>query len=137
MSHYRAPTPLLRFALLGDAFASGATGLLMAAASGPLSSLLGLPSTLLLWAGLSLLPWAIFVGVVGSRALVNSTAVWAIVAVNTLWFVDSIALLLGGWVQPTALGVAFVVGQAVVVLAFAEAQFVGLRRAPRAQLAAA
>jgi hypothetical protein len=128
---------LLRFALLGDAAASGATGLLMAVVSGPLSGLLGLPPGLLFWAGLALLPWAGFVGVVGSRPLVQSAAVRAIIAVNALWFVDSIALLLGGWVQPTALGVAFVTGQALVVLAFAHAQFVGLRRAARLRAATA
>ena len=41
-------TPFLRTALLGDAAASGATGLLLVIAAGPLAPLLGLPEPLLL-----------------------------------------------------------------------------------------
>lgn len=132
MSTSFQPSRLLRFALLGDAVASGATGLLMAAASGPLSGLLGLPQQLLLYAGLFLLPYAAFVGYVGTRAIVSRGAVWTIVVANALWVVESIALLVSGWGGPTTLGYAFVVFQAVVVLAFAELQFMGLRKAPRA-----
>ncbi len=51
-------TPFLRLALLGDAAASGATGLLLATAAGPLAPLLGLPEPLLRSAGLVLLPYA-------------------------------------------------------------------------------
>ncbi len=39
-------TPFLRFALLGDAAASGATGLLLITAAEPLAPLLRLPTTL-------------------------------------------------------------------------------------------
>jgi hypothetical protein len=124
-------TPFLRFALLGDAAASGLTGLLMAGASGPLSSLLGLPSQLLFWAGLVLLPYAAIVAFVGKRPRPSTFSIWAIIAANTVWVIDSLALLVSGWVQPTALGYVFVVGQALVVLAFAEAQFLGLRKATR------
>ncbi len=125
------PSRLLRFALLGDAVASGATGLLMAAGSGALSGLLGLPQTLLLYAGLFLLPYAAIVGYVGTRPTVSRGAVWTIVAINALWVVESIVLLASGWVAPTTLGYAFVVFQAVVVFAFAELQFMGLRKTPR------
>jgi hypothetical protein len=55
--------------------------------------------------------------------------VQAIIALNLLWVVGSMGLLMGGWVAPTALGTAFVIAQAVVVGVFAELQFVGLRRA--------
>jgi hypothetical protein len=129
MSKTLAPTPFLRFALLGDAAASGLTGLLMATASGPLSNLLGLPQQLLFWAGLLLLPYAAIVGLVGNRSSIPVPAVWAIIIANAIWVLDSIALLLSGWVQPTTLGYMFVVGQALIVLAFAEAQFIGMRKA--------
>ncbi len=131
MSTSFQPSNYLRFALLGDATASGATGLLMAAGSGPLSGLLGLPDNLLLYAGLFLLPYAAIVGYVGTRVTVSRSAVWAIIAINALWVVESVVLLASGWVAPTTLGYTFVVFQAVVVFAFAELQFMGLRRAPR------
>ena len=53
---YSRPSNLLRFALIGDAVASGATGLLMALGAGLLTGLLGLPESLLRIAGLILLP---------------------------------------------------------------------------------
>lgn len=126
------PTPFLRLALLGDAAASGATGLLLAAAAGPLAGLLGLPEPLLRVAGLLLLPYAAFVAWAGTRAAPARTAVRAIIAVNLLWVADSVLLLLGpalAGLRPTALGVAFVLFQAAVVLGFAVAQWIALRRA--------
>jgi hypothetical protein len=126
-------TPLLRLALLGDAAASGATGLLLAAAAAPLSGLLGLPEGLLLVAGLVLLPYAAAVAWLGSRAAPSRGLVRAVVAVNLVWVVDSLLLLAFGpafaGLVPTALGVAFVLAQAAVVAGFAAAQWVALRRA--------
>jgi hypothetical protein len=136
MSHVVANTPFLRFALLGDAAASGATGLLMAAAAGPLSGVLGLPKPLLLGVGLVLLPYAAFVGWLGLKPQVPTALVWAVIVANAVWALDSLLLLLSGWVQPTGLGMAFVIAQAVVVALFAELQFVGLRRGGRTAVAA-
>ena len=48
---------------------------------------------------------------------------------NLLWAVDSLLLLVTGWVAPTTLGYAVVVGQALAVAVFAGLQYVGLRRA--------
>jgi hypothetical protein len=45
-----------------------------------------------------------------------------------LWAIDSVLLLTTGWVSPSALGYAFVVGQALVVTAFCELQFTAMRR---------
>jgi len=47
---------------------------------------------------------------------------------NTAWVAESTLLLLGGWVNLTGLGYAFVLFQALVVAGFAEAQYLGLRR---------
>ena len=130
-------TPFLRFALLGDAAASGATGLLLAAAAGPLSSLLGLAEPLFHVAGLVLLPYAAAVAWLGSRAAPSRNAVRAVVAANPVWVADSLALLLLGpalaGLAPTALGVAFVLAQAAVVAGFAAAQWIALRRAETAE----
>lgn len=118
----------LRRALVLDAVASGATGLLMIAGAGLAEGLLGLPAALLRGAGLVLVPYVAFVAYAGTRASISRPAVWAIVAANALWAVASALLLVSGWVAPTALGYAFVIGQAVVVLLLGELQYIGLRR---------
>jgi len=118
----------LRNVLLADALVSGATGALMALAAGILEPVLQVPATLLRIAGLALLPYAAFVAMLARRNVLPRGAVWAVVACNALWAVDCVALLFTGWIDPSVLGVAFVVMQAVVVAAFAELQVVGLRR---------
>lgn len=121
------PSPFLRYALLADALASGATGLLAFAGAGVLADLLGLPTALLRYAGLVLLPYAAFLIWLGTRSSIAPRTVWAVVAVNALWAIDSVVLLASGWVTPTALGIGFVLFQAVVVAGFAAAQAYGLR----------
>ena len=131
------PTPFLRFALLGDAAASGATGLLLAAGAGALASLLGLPEGLLRVAGLVLLPYAAFVAWTGTRnGGAPRNAVRAVVAINLLWALDSVLLLAMGPVAPNGLGVAFVLAQALVVLGFAAMQWMALRGAATARAVA-
>ena len=122
-------TRFLRYALIGDAVASGATGLLMAAGAGILTGLLGLPEELLRYAGMFIVLYAAIVAYIGTRPEISKAAVWTVIAVNALWAVESIGLLIGSWVAPTMLGYMFVIFQAVVVLAFAEAQYMGLRQA--------
>jgi hypothetical protein len=51
------------------------------------------------------------------------------VSVNAAWVVASVALLVSGSVSPNALGVTFVLVQAVAVAALADVQYFGLRRA--------
>jgi hypothetical protein len=131
------PNPLLRTALILDAAASGAMGLLLLAGAPWLTALFGLPQALLIAAGVVCLIWAAIVGWPARRPQVAAAAVWAIIAVNALWVVESAALLLLGWVEPTRLGTAFVVAQALAVAAFAELQFVGLKRSRRAAAAIA
>jgi hypothetical protein len=118
----------LRNALLADALVSGATGALMALAAGLLEPILQVPATLLRVAGLALLPYAAFVAMLARRDVLPRGMVWAVVACNALWALDCVALLFTGWIDPSLLGVAFVLMQAVVVAAFAELQVVGLRR---------
>lgn len=122
------PTPFLRQVLLADAAASGATGLLMTIGAAPLEGLLGLPAALLRYAGLSLLPFAALLAFAGTRSSLPRPAVWAVIVVNALWVADSILLLLGGWVSPTALGTAFVIAQALAVALLAELEYMGLRK---------
>jgi hypothetical protein len=119
----------LRRALLVDAVITGATGALMAGGAGLLAGVLGLPEPLLRYAGLVLLPFAAFVAFAATRATVWRGAAWAAVLINALWALESVALLVTGWVAPAPLGYAFVLSQAAVVAGFAALQFLGLRRA--------
>ena len=124
------PTPLLRQALVADAAASGACGILMLAGASPLSELLGLPAGLLRACGAVLIPYAVLVGLMGRRDTVARPLVWAVILCNAVWVADSLLLLMSGWVQPTALGTAFVLAQALLVGLFAQLQALGLRRSP-------
>jgi len=119
----------LRYALLADAIASGATGLLMIAGADLLTRLLGLPVALLRESGLLLVPYVALVAFVGTREIIPLGAVKAIIALNVLWVLGTVGLLVGGFVAPTVLGYAFVIVQAVAVGVLAELQLVGLRRA--------
>ncbi len=122
------PAKLLRLALLADAAASGAMGLLLLAGGAALSGPFGLPAALLQGAGAALLPWAALVFWMSRRPSLPGWGVWAIIGLNLAWVVESVLLLLSGWVSPTGLGIAFVLAQAAAVDAFATAQWLGLRR---------
>lgn len=128
MSHAR-PSALLRWALILDAVASGAMGLLLLAAAGVLAAYLGLPGALLQAAGAILLPWTVLVAFLATRDRLRPPLLWTVVALNALWVAASLLLLVSGWVAPTALGLVFVLAQAAAVAVLTEAQFVGLRRA--------
>ena len=123
----------LRYALLADAAASGATGLMMIAGAGLLEGLLSLPVALMREAGLLLVPYVAFVAYVGTRETISRPAVQATIAINVLWVAASVGLLMSGYVAPSVLGYAFVIFQAVVVGVFAELQLIGLRRSSEAR----
>ncbi len=127
MSLFR-PSTFLRNVLIADALISGATGSLMALGAGFVAEMLGLSETLLRFAGLSLLPFAAIVAWLATREALPRAAAWAVIAFNAAWAIDSILLPLSGWLAPTALGLAFTIAQASVVLVLAELQYVGLRR---------
>jgi hypothetical protein len=118
----------LRWVLFADAATCVATGLLMTFGSGPLGEYLGLPPGLLLYSGISLFPFAALLIYLATREALSSLVVWMVIVLNALWAVDSILLLLTGWVAPTELGSTFVVAQALGVAVFAILEYVGLKR---------
>lgn len=134
---YDQSSTFLRRALILDALASGATGLLMIAGAGLVEGLLGLPAALLRGAGLVLVPYVAFVVYTGTRDTISRPAVWTIIVANVAWAAASALLLVSGWVSPTALGYAFVIAQAVVVALLGELQYMGLRRGLRGSVATA
>jgi hypothetical protein len=122
---------LLKYALIADAVASAAMGVLLAGGAGLLSGFLGLPQDLLLYAGLFLLPYALGVAWIGTRPQISRPLAWLVVALNALWVADSVVLLATQYVSPNAWGVAFIATQALAVAVLAVAQIAGLRQARR------
>jgi hypothetical protein len=122
------PTGFLRRVLAADATTCVATGLLLLFGASALEPWLGIPPTLMRSAGTSLLPIAAFFAYVATRDSSPRVLVWAVIAGNAAWSFDSVALLFTGWIAPTALGIVFIVAQALVVALVAELEYVGLRR---------
>jgi hypothetical protein len=122
------PSLLLRRALLADAIFSGVSAVLLTLGASALASLLNLPEVLLRETGLFLVAYAALVGWFGTRPSIPRPLVWIVIAGNAAWALASIALLFDGWVAPNLLGEAAVALQAIAVGAFAELQYVGLRR---------
>lgn len=136
MQSLRAST-FLRGVLFADAATCIATGMGLMFGAGLLEQYLGLPAGLLRYAGLSLLPFAALLVYLAARESLLPGAVWAVIGLNALWTVDSVLLLLTGWVAPTELGYAFVVAQALGVAVLAGLEYVGLRKAETAAVVAA
>lgn len=127
MHRQQQPSHLLHRSMIADAAITGVTGLALIAGAGMLNSLLGVPEALMRNAGLILIPFAVMVFYWSSPARLSRPRVWAVIGLNLAWVVASVLLLTAGWIELTALGVAFVLFQAVVVAVFAELQYAGLR----------
>ena len=125
-------TPLLRNAFMLDAVVSGAAAVLMIAGAPFLEPLLQLPQPLLIGAGLVLVPYVALLVALSRRPTVSRLMVIDVIGLNVLWSAASIGLLFTGWVEPSALGYAFVIIQAAAVALFAEIQFIAMRRAETA-----
>lgn len=126
---------LLRTVIALDAAACGAMGAAFAFDAGWLAGPLGLSPGLMQPVGLFLLPYAGLLAWLATRPALPRAVAWALVAFNGLWAAESLALVVLGWAQPTSLGLAVVVAQAVAALIVAELQFLALRRASREALA--
>jgi hypothetical protein len=122
------PSLFLRRAVLADASFSGASALLLTFGAGVLASLLNLPEALLRESGLFLIAYATLVGWLGTRQSMPKALVLIVIAGNAAWTIGSIALLFSGAVTPNLLGEAVVTIQAIATGAFAELQYIGLRK---------
>lgn len=129
--HSTLPAPVndrpLRLSLRVDSVACAACVPLLVLGSGPLSTLLGLPSALLVGAGLVLLLFAAFLWMTASRPALRPVPVLAAIALNVLWVLGSVAVV--ALFSPTPWGVAFVLVQAVAVTAILVVEALALRRA--------
>ncbi|AKU98415.1 hypothetical protein AKJ09_05079 [Labilithrix luteola] len=117
----------LRRVLAVDAATCAGMGALLTAATRPLAGLLGLPSDLLFWSGVSLFPIAVLMGRIATRPAMPRAGVGFVIAGNVGWVVGSAVVLFA--TSPSALGYAFVLAQAAVVGILAELEYVGLRKA--------
>jgi hypothetical protein len=122
------PSVFLRRAILADAVFSGVSALLLTFGAGALVPWLDLPEALLRETGLFLIAYAALVGWLGTRQSMPKAMVVVVIAGNAAWTIASIGLLFSGAVTPNLLGEAFVAAQAIAVGAFAELQYIGLRR---------
>jgi hypothetical protein len=95
-----------------DAVTCIAFGLLLVIGAAPLSGLLGLPQALLFYSGLVLFPSATLM-LIAARKL-SAPLVGVVIAGNAAWVVASVIVAFA--LEPTGLGVAFVLAQAAAVL---------------------
>ena len=123
-----AMSTLLRRALVADASVSLVAGFAMTLGADLLAGWLQLPVPLLLGAGLALFPWAGFLMWLARKPVVPRAAVWAVIAINAVWIVESAWVALGGSFSPNGWGQAFIGAQALGVLVLLELEVMGLRR---------
>lgn len=122
-------TRFLRLALALDAVVTGVNGLVYLAAAAPVADLLGPDAGLLREIGVFLLVYTAAVAFVAFRP--KDAAVKAVIALNAVWTLASIAAVVFGLLEFTTLGAVWAIAQALVVGVFAELQIMGLRKANR------
>jgi hypothetical protein len=118
---------LLRFALRADATLCGALGLLIAMTADPLSRLSGLSATSEWIAGAALVGYGLALYVAAGLPDVRRVGVGVFIG-NIAFTVLVAVVLIAGWLPLTGLGVAAMIAFTVVTLAFAYAQYLGVRR---------
>ena len=101
----------LKSLLVVDALTCSVFGLLLVVAAAPLAALLGLPQSLLFYAGVVLFPCVALMALAAKTLAKPLVAM--VIAGNAAWVVASVALL--PMFEVTTLGIAFILAQAVVV----------------------
>jgi hypothetical protein len=127
-THTIEASRLLRFALAADGLVSLAAGVLSCGLLQLLLPVLGASFSHMLTVGMFMAAYGLALTVLSRNTRMDRRLVTGIVFGNAGWVLASLALLLTDWIEPTALGVALVVGQAVIVAALSALQYLGLRR---------
>jgi hypothetical protein len=122
------PASYLRQGLLSNATTDAGLAAFLVIASGLLPRSFGLPSGLLLGAGLALAGAAVLLAVLALRPALPKAIVWAVIGLNLLWAVESLILVAAGFVEPTRAGTVFVLAQAAVAAMYAGLQWRGLKQ---------
>jgi hypothetical protein len=118
---------LLRFALRADATLCGALGLLIAMTADPLSRLSGLSATSEWIAGAALVGYGVALYAAAGVPDVRRVGI-GVFAGNIVFTVLVAVVLIAGWLPLTAFGIASMIAFTVATLAFAYAQYLGVRR---------
>lgn len=105
--------------LLGAAFAAGLA-----------SDMIGLTPAFTQPLGGFLLGYSALLAWLALRPQLPRPAVWGLVAFNTLWALESVLIVLLGWVTPSPVGQALLYVQAAGALGVAAMQTLALRMAP-------
>lgn len=119
------PVALLRKVLLLDATTCLASGLALVLFAEALVEPLGLSAGFLRVSGAALLPFGAFLLHAAKRPTLSQPQLWAVVVLNALWVIDSVAVLASGWVEPTMLGYVLVAVQAAAVALLADLELMG------------
>lgn len=122
-----SPT-VLRRVLAFDAISGAGTGVLHLLLASVLATWLGLPEALLQASGVAIFAFVLLAAWLARQATVPRGPLMVIVSLNVAWAIACAWLALGGAVQPTPLGVAYLLVQAVVVLVLAELEWMGWRQ---------
>lgn len=107
-----------------DALTCVAMGALLATLATPLAGLLGLPASLLTWAGVLLFPCAALM-LLASRRPLSVPLVWIVVVGNVGWVLASLIVAFVLF-DPNLLGIAFILAQAFVVAVLGGLEWRGL-----------
>jgi hypothetical protein len=100
--------------------------------AGILRELFGLPTTLLQYAGSSLLPFAAPIVYLSRRRIPSLAGTREVIAMNATWVAGSVLLPPSGWIAPNGLGYALLIGQALAVAVLAQMQYIGLQKSASA-----
>jgi hypothetical protein len=127
MSVFASPR-FLPNVMWADAASCAAAGALQVAFTDALARLTGLPVPPLMGTGVFLLAYAAAAAFMATRRTAPRTLIGLVVVGNLGWAAACAALLMSGVFAVTALGMAWVLAQALCVLVLAELQWMGLRR---------
>jgi hypothetical protein len=117
----------LRKVLIADAVTCAAVAGLQLTNADTLVSLLGLPKNLLLATGAFLVGFAILLILMARANEIRAPLIRLVVVGNIAWGLGCIGLSLGGAFETTALGIAYLLIQALTVFALAAIEFKGWR----------
>ena len=118
---------LLRFALRADATLCAGLGLLVAMTADALSRISGLTPTSEWIAGAALVGYGVALYVAAGLHDVRRVGI-GVLAGNVAFAVAVVVVLAAGWLPLTEFGVAATIAFTAVTLAFAYAQYLGVRR---------
>lgn len=118
----------LKIVLMFDAATCFAFGLLLCLGADLFASLFGLPTDLLIYAGIILFPCSILMFVTAKQTHPGLALVWLIILGNLGWVLASTAMLFLPICTPTLIGYAFVIAQALAVLGITVLEYLAIAR---------